>query len=652
MIDEGEEVTVRRLRFIGNENLTAAELRGVMQTSETGFLSFLGSGNRYKKEVIDEDVNRLQAYYYDFGYLTVEIGEPRVELTPDRQHIDITITIKEGPRFHVGRVKATELNEQARRSNRSPDARRCARASSSTRATGSAARRLPRTSRRSRATTATAATRTRRPIRRPIDQDTRIVDVVVTIRRGPLVHIERINIKGNTKTRDKVLRREVRIVEGQLYSQSRVERSKERMMSLGYFERVEVSEEDGATPDRIVINVEVTERPTGTFQLGAGFSSQETFMLTGQIQQENLFGNGQSLGLKLQFSGIRQLAQIRFFEPYLFDSDWSTAVELFKILQQQISFNRDSTGGNLTLGHPLYFISDDLRIFVNYRLEFVEITPATGGAFGSTGQAFQIFRFCRCATCSAADARAASASRSPTTRATTACSRPGACSSAARPSLRRSDAVADQVHRAPDQRPRLPADLGTVRRQAQRQLGLHHLAQRARRADVRALLPRRHLRHARLPAAELGPRLGSPTSYDDPALLQVPTRGIAIGGNMRFYYNLEIEFPIIEKVGIRGVIFRTQATRGTWSGAVQAGAAVRRRRDRPCAVDFFRWRTSWGFGIRWFSPLGPLRFEWGFPFCRASRTRTRRVPVHGRQRVLKPGPLGDGPETTGIPGAS
>src|SRR5690606_2814698 len=122
----------------------------------------------------------------------------------------------------------------------------------------------------------------------PLNTETRIVDIVVSIRRGPLVYVQRINIKGNTKTRDEVLRREARIVEGQLYNQTLVERSKDRMISLGYFESVEISEQDGATPDRIVINYEVVEKPTGTFQLGAGFSSQETFLLNGQVQQENL----------------------------------------------------------------------------------------------------------------------------------------------------------------------------------------------------------------------------------------------------------------------------------------------------------------------------------------------------------------------------
>ena len=160
-----------------------------------------------------------------------------------------------------------------------PAASSCARRSSSTPATGSAARASPRTCRRSRATTATRGyAHAEVSPQTDLHQDTRIVDVVVTIRRGPLVYIQRINVKGNNKTRDAVLRREMRIVEGQLYSQS-LARALEGAHDVARLLRaVELSEEDGATPDRIVLNFEVTERPTGTFQLGAGFSSQETFI--------------------------------------------------------------------------------------------------------------------------------------------------------------------------------------------------------------------------------------------------------------------------------------------------------------------------------------------------------------------------------------
>jgi outer membrane protein insertion porin family len=619
VIDEGDEVTVRRLHLIGNENLSASELRGVMQTSETGFLSFISSNNRYRKEIIDEDINRLQAYYYDFGYLMVEIGEPRIELTADRRHIDITISIKEGPRFKVGRVKALEIDESG--AEVEPLAGRKQLRESVELNPGDwfsrsvIARDLQEITRyyRDRGYAHVEVTP-----QTDLHQDTRIVDVVVQIRRGPLVYIQRINVKGNNKTRDAVLRREARIVEGQLYNQSLVERSKDRMMSLGYFEKVELSEEDGATPDRMILNYEVTERPTGTFQLGAGFSSQETFLLTGQVQQENLFGRGQSLGLNLQLSGIRQLVQVRFVEPYFMGSDWSTAIEVFKILQQQISFNRDSTGGNLTLGHPLDFISDDLRIFLNYRLEFVSIGPATGGAFGSSGQAYAQFRFVplrnlfRSGRTSSIRLSLTYDTRDNRLFPTKGLYISGSTEVSDEATLSQSNFIEHEINfrgYKPLFGPfvgKLNVNWGLITSRSGIGVPVFERYFLGGIFDMRGF-----------PLTSLGPRLGSAASYNDPSFQLIPERGINFGGNMRFYYNLEIEFPIIESVGIKGVVFQDAGNAWNLEKSLCKPAPLSGDPTTdPCAVDVLRLRTSVGFGLRWFSPLGPLRFEWGFPFNR------------------------------------
>jgi outer membrane protein insertion porin family len=580
-------------------------------------LSFLSSSNRYRKEMLDEDVNHLQAFYYDFGYLTVEIGEPRVELTPDRRHIDITLTVKEGPRFKVGRVKAMEIDDDGKEItpiggrkhlresidmnpgdwfSRSVIAKNLQDLTRFYRDKGYAHVEInPQTE---------------------LHMDTRIVDLVVTARRGPLVYIQRINVKGNNKTRDEVLRREARIVEGQLYNQSLVERSKERMMSLGYFEKVEISEEDGATPDRIVINYEVAERPTGTFQLGAGFSSQETFLLTGQVQQENLFGRGQSLGLNLQLSGIRQLAQIRFVEPYLYSTDWTMAVELFKILQQLSAFNRDSTGGNLTFGHPLYFLSDDLRLFVNYRLEYVNITPATGGTFGSSGQLFSRFAFLplrnlfRSGRTSSIRLSLTYDTRDNRLFPSKGVFITGSTEISDAATLSQTNFI-EHLLNFRGYHPligpfigKLNVDWGLITSRSGQGVPVFERFFLGGIFDVRGF-----------PLQSVGPRLGSPGTYNDPGFLGVPTRGTSIGGNMRFYYNLEIEFPIIQAVGIKGVVF--QDAGNSWNLEKTLCRPPPRSGDpatEPCSVNPLRLRTSWGFGIRWFSPLGPLRFEWGFPF--------------------------------------
>jgi outer membrane protein insertion porin family len=618
IIEEGAAVSVRRIRFVGNDHLRDSELRAVIQTSQTNVFSFITSSDKYKREVFDEDVNRLHALYYDYGYLTVELREPRLELTADRRYLDVTIPIKEGPRFRVGRVRAIEIDDQGQEIE-PLEGRKKLRESVE----------LNPGDWFSRSTIAKNLQDITRVYRdqgyakvevtpdTALHMDKRRVDLALTVRRGPLVYVERINVKGNTKTRDAVLRREARIVEGQLYSQTLVERSKERMTALGYFQSVTVSEENGSGPDKIIVNYEVAEKPTGTFQLGAGFSSQETFLLNGQIQQENLFGRGQSLSLNIQFSGIRQLAQIRFVEPYLFNTTWSSSVELFKILQQRRDFNRDSTGGSLTLGHPLSFISDDLRLFATYRLEYIDITPATGGVFGTggTGLNYRLFAFLPLRNLfNSGRTSAVRFALSWDTRNNRLFPTSGIFTTV---STEISDGVIGSSNDfmrnefnfriyKPIWGPfvgKLNTQWGLVTSRSGRGVPIYERYFLGGILDLRGF-----------PLQSLGPRLGIAQNFRDPTFQTVSDRGAVFGGNMQFYYNLEIEFPIIESVGIKGVLF--QDAGNTWNLEKSLCGPGPRTGDLtidPCGFHAWPLRFSVGFGVRWFSPLGPLRFEWGFP---------------------------------------
>jgi outer membrane protein insertion porin family len=618
LIEEGEQVKVRRIRFVGNQKLAAKELKAVMQTSETNVFSFISNSDKYKREPFDEDLNRIHALYYDYGYLTVELSDPRTELSPDRRYIDITIPIKEGPRFRVGRVKVGEVDDSGQEIDPLPG-RKLLRASVDQNpgdwfSRSSIAKNLQ---------DITRFYRDRGYARVEVNPETqmhmekRIVDISMTIRRGPLVYIERINIKGNTKTRDAVLRREARIVEGDLYSQTQVERSKERMTALGYFETVTVSEEPGSGTDKIVVNFEVAEKPTGTFQLGAGFSSQEVFLLNGQIQQDNLFGRGQSLALTMQFSGIRQLAQLRFFEPYLFETDWSASVEVFKILQQRRDFDRDSTGASLTMGHPLDFISDNLRIYATYRLEYIDIKPSTGGVFGrGSGLNYSLFSFLPLRNLfNSGRTSAIRLALSWDTRNNRLFPTEGVYAMA---STEISDAVIASDNNfirnevnlrfyKPIWGPfvaKLNTQWGLITSRDGRGVPIYERYFLGGITDIRGF-----------EIQSLGPRLGIAGTFNDPTYQTVSRRGEAFGGNMQLYYNLELEFPLIDSVGIKGVIFQDGGN--AWNLEQSLCGPAPTDSDpaiQPCSHDITRLRMSWGFGIRWFSPLGPLRFEWGFPF--------------------------------------
>src|SRR5262249_33487435 len=162
-----------------------------------------------------------------------------------------------------------------------------------------------------------------------LDLPSRKISLTFEVSRGKRAYFERINIRGNSKTRDKVIRREMKISEGELFNNTNLEVSKRRIMALGFFENVVVSTKRGSSDEFVEVNVEVTERPTGTFQIGAGFSSVENFIAQAQISQNNLFGRGQTLAVQAQLSSLRQLFLLRFVEPYFLDTYWTFAFDLY-----------------------------------------------------------------------------------------------------------------------------------------------------------------------------------------------------------------------------------------------------------------------------------------------------------------------------------
>ncbi|UJR79150.1 outer membrane protein assembly factor BamA [Sandaracinus amylolyticus] len=615
-IQEGDEVVVRRIRFVGNRHISGGDLRGIMQTGETGFFSFLTNNDNFQDERFDEDVTRLQAIYYDRGYLTMRVGTPRIELTPDRRFIDITIPLAEGPRFRIGRLRVIEQDDDGNEVDPLGGRRQVRELV--------AAEPGDWFSRTALGTSLLAVTRHYRDAgyahvdvqpETDLDLERNTVDLSIVVRRGPLTRIERINVRGNTKTRDSVIRREIRIAEGDLYSQTQLEQSRAFIQALGYFERVELSESDGSAPDRIVVNVEVAERPTGTFNVGAGFSSIEAFIFTAQVQQQNLFGNGQSLNLQLQLSGLRQLVQIQFVEPYFFGTDWTFAIELFKTVRQFSSFTRDSTGGSLSFGHPIF--DRRLSLFAQYRADYVQIGPRTGG-FGAGQGLFQLNLL-------PIENNFRNGLQSSLRLTVTWDSRDNRIYPQNGLYASWSTEVADEVIGSATSWVRHRAFFrwywelfsGVVLKM-NTEWGL--IA--SRQAPGPPVFERFYLggifNVRGFPLNSLGPRVGVPRTYAPPDGGIVPQFGEPVGGNMQLYYNLELEFPIIQQVGIRGVIFTDGGNAWNLDEYIcqlpQPSEYV--SSSDPCRVDLFDLRTSWGFGIRWISPLGPLRFEWGLPFMR------------------------------------
>jgi outer membrane protein insertion porin family len=622
-IVEHQPVSVRRVTFVGNEHVPDRELRDQMQTGNGGFFSF-GSGGAYRQDVFERDVLMLSALYYDKGYLSVQIGTPRVMLTPDREGIDIAIVIREGPRFTIRQLRVYERDADGHEV--SPLGGRQALRQMIREQSGDffnraelikdlqAVRTLYRDA---------GFANVQAEPETELDSAHNQVDIIVPIVRGPPVRIERIEVKGNNKTRDKVIRRELKIEEGQLFSETRLELSKRLVTALGYFERVDVSTEQGSAPDRIIVNIEIAEKATGTFQIGAGFSSIESFILTAQVQQANVFGNGQSLALQGQYSSLRQLITLRFLEPYFLDSDWSTNVELYDTVYAFTNFTRRSVGGSLTFGYAL--AQPWLRLGVTGTVEWDSVdTQATSNFFGVTGGYSSVYQQLPLANLF-------NSGRVVSFRPTlTFDTRDNRLFPTSGVFLQASTEIASAMLGSEFNYVRnrltgrfyyplggntgapgsgfvlkLNTEFGLITSPDPQGVPVFQRYFLGGILDLRGYYLR-----------SLGPRLPLTTSLDpnSPPI----ANGANIGGNLEAYENLELEFPILDSVGIRGVVFldagnswNTESQFCKTTPAPQFDAVVRPCFTFPDTLGYLR--TSTGFGIRWFSPLGPLRFEWGFP---------------------------------------
>jgi outer membrane protein insertion porin family len=568
----------------------------------------------------------MSALYYDKGYLSVQIGTPRIMLTPDREGIDIAVAIREGPRFTIRQLRVFERDADGHEV--SPLGGRQALRQMLRAQSGDPFNRAElikdlqavRTLYRD----AGFANVQAEP-ETELDSTHNQVDIIVPILRGPPVRIERIEVKGNNKTRDKVIRRELEIEEGQLFSETRLEHSKRRITALGYFERVDVSTEQGSAPDRIVVNVEIGEKATGTFQIGAGFSSIESFILTAQVQQANVFGNGQSIAIQGQLSQLRQLITMRFVEPYFLDSDWSANTELYDTLYAFTNFARRSVGGSLTFGYAL--AQPWLRLGVTGTVEWDSVdTQSTNTFLGVSSGYTSVYQQLPLANLF-------NSGRVVSLRPTlTFDTRDNRLFPTSGVFLQASSELATALlgsefnylrHRltgrfyyplgggtgAPGSGfvLKLNTEFGLITSPDPQGVPVFQRYFLGGILDLRGYSLR-----------SIGPRLPL-TSALDPNSPPI-ANGANIGGNLEAYENLELEFPILDSVGIRGVVFfdagnswNTEDQFCKTTPAPQFDSVVRPCFSFPGSVGYLR--TSTGFGVRWFSPLGPLRFEWGFPLA-------------------------------------
>jgi outer membrane protein insertion porin family len=361
-IDEGPLTGVKAIDFIGNRAFSDGDLRDVITTTESAWWRFLSSTDNYDPDRLAADQDLLRRFYLSEGYADFRILSAVAELSPEGDGFVITITLEEGDRYKFG-----EMAIETSLKNLDPE------------------------SLQRQVTTepgdwydATEVDRTIGKLTdivgelgyafvdvRPnpqIDREQDIIGITYEIREGPRVYVERIDIRGNVRTRDKVIRREFRVVEGDAFNTSKIRRSRQRIENLGFFSRVDVQTAQGSAPDQTVLEVDVEEQSTGELSLGAGFSTSEGPFADVSVRERNLLGNGQDLRVGFRLSSRRSRLDLSFTEPYFLDRDIAAGFDLFRTstdFGSESSFEQDSLGGSL---RGSFDLTERLRETVRYTL--------------------------------------------------------------------------------------------------------------------------------------------------------------------------------------------------------------------------------------------------------------------------------------------
>jgi outer membrane protein insertion porin family len=349
-INEGTSTRIARINFLGNEAFSDSQLRSAISTAESRWWRFFSSSDNYDPDRIAFDRELLRRHYLKHGYADFRVVAVAPELARDGESFFITFTVVEGPQYQVGEVAINTGGTAV-------DPARLQAASSVISGQRYDASKIDRTVERMTVEAGRAGfafARVEPNIVR--DEANQLLNITFELQEGPRVFIERINIVGNTRTQDRVIRRELRLVEGDAYNRVMIERSRRRLTALDYFESIEFQEAQGSAPDRMVLTVAVMEKSTGTLSFAAGYSTTEQVIGSISISERNLLGRGQFIRLQTSASFKRQSIDFSFTEPYFMGRNMSAGFDAFATRTDQVresSFTTQQTGGKLRMGFPL-----------------------------------------------------------------------------------------------------------------------------------------------------------------------------------------------------------------------------------------------------------------------------------------------------------
>jgi outer membrane protein insertion porin family len=346
-INEGGKFEIATIRIFGAKGLDTIDIKARMATKELFLFFFFGT---LKRDELQRDLDRIKAFYLDNGYLDIKVGEPEIRVIEAKQKLEVSIRVEEGARYRVGELRI---------------------AGNSVFSTAAILKPLQ---------IARQGVFSREVLQRDVltladrysergylfadiapvintDRENHIVDVGLDISEGKQVFLERIEVSGNTKTRDKVVRREIPLNEGDLYNSRLLARGRQNLSNLGYFEDVKIETRRGTLEDRVDIDVMVKEKPTGSFSIGGGFSSIDGLMGSGSITQNNFMGLGQRISLSGQLGARATRFALNFFDPHILDTETSLDTSLFNqrmLFDEQVGYNQNTKGGSIGFGRRLH----------------------------------------------------------------------------------------------------------------------------------------------------------------------------------------------------------------------------------------------------------------------------------------------------------
>jgi outer membrane protein insertion porin family len=383
-ITEGAKSKVRQINILGNQKFSDGDLRGQMVTKQARWTRFFSSNDIYDPDRLAYDQQKLRQFYFTNGYMDFRVVSAVAELTPDKKDFIITYVVEEGERYKVGDVKVeSEIRDftPATIQKLVPLQK----------GQWYNAKTVEDTVTRINETAGTLgyAFADVRP-QLSADKAARTMSVDFHVGQSPRVYIERIDINGNTHTRDKVIRREFRLAEGDPFNSVKVKRSKDRIQSLGYFQdKLEIEQQEGSAPDRVVLVTNLEEKSTGDLTVSAGFSSLERFLVNLSITERNFMGKGQTLEASINYSSYSKSALLGFTEPHIFDTDVGFGVQIYRQDydsfrlsggDRSTTYQETTTGGRLTL---LAQLTEYMGLQLRYVLHDDKIT--LGSKYFSNG---------------------------------------------------------------------------------------------------------------------------------------------------------------------------------------------------------------------------------------------------------------------------